>query len=319
MMGRHHVRILMARDDIDLVAVVDPLGDPNGYARGVPILDSTEAAIELGLDCCVVAVPTEDHHKVALMLAEGHVPTLIEKPLAATVTEGNRIVSAFAAAGVPGCVGHVERCNAAMRSLRQRLENEELGELYQITTSRQGPFPNRIRDVGVVKDLATHDIDLTAWIANASYEAVAAHAAHRTGRVHEDLVAVVGWLSTGVVTNHVVNWLSPVKERRLVVTGERGCFVANLLSADLTFFNNASVRQEWDALEGFRGISEGDMIRYAISKREPLAVEIDEFLCMVRGKGGNVVSFEEGLVTLTVAEAVLQSASTGQVVRMDAL
>ena len=65
----------------------------------------------------------------------------------------------------------------------------ELGEVYQIVTRRQGPFPARISDVGVVKDLATHDIDLTAWVAQQRFESVAARVAHRSGRAHEDLVA----------------------------------------------------------------------------------------------------------------------------------
>lgn len=317
MMGRHHVRLLRSRDDVNLVAAVDPAGDPHGRARGITVLSDVAAAVALGIDCCVVAVPTEDHLEIGLTLAEAGIPALIEKPLAASVAEGEVLAAAFAAAGVVAGVGHVERCNPAMRSLRERLEVGDLGAIYQIATSRQGPFPGRIRDVGVVKDLATHDIDLTAWIANSPYAAVSAHTAHRAGRPHEDLVAAVGWLADGTVTNHVVNWLSPIKERHLVVTGERGAFVADTLTADLSFFANGSVRQEWDTISGFRGVSEGDVVRYAIAKPEPLAVEIDDFLAMVRGDGeARTVSLDEGLRALVVAEAVIRAADTRAVVQV---
>ena len=120
-----------------------------------------------------------------------------------------------------GAVGHIERYNPALQSLRERMANGDLGDIYQIATRRQGPFPARIADVGVVKDLATHDIDLTAWLAQSEYVSVAAQVALRSGRPHEDMVAATGKLANGTITNHLVNWLSPMKERVTVVTGEK--------------------------------------------------------------------------------------------------
>jgi predicted dehydrogenase len=107
-----------------------------------------------------------------------------------------------------------------------------------------------------------------------------------------------------------------MKERRIVVTGERGCLVADTLTADLTYFANAEVKHEWEVLARFRGVSEGDMIRYAIPKPEPLAVQLDHFLRAVRGEPNDAVSLDDGLAALTLAESTLRSASTGQVVLM---
>ena len=98
------------------------------------------------------------------------------------------------------------------------------------------------------------------------------------------MVAAVGQLADGTMVNHLVNWLSPLKERSTVVTGERGCFVADTLTADLTFYANGAVDTEWEALRAFRGVAEGDMIRYAIPKREPLLVEHERFRDAVEGK-----------------------------------
>ena len=172
--------------------------------------------------------------------------------------------------------------------MRKRLANGELGQLYQISTRRQGPFPARISDVGVVLDLATHDIDLTSWVAKQHYANLSARTAHRSGLEHEDLVAAVGTLTDGTVVNHLVNWLSPLKERVTVVTGERGTLVADTIAADLTFFSNGLAPVSWDALASFRGVVQGDVIRYALAKREPLQVELEAFRdAVLDGAGGS--------------------------------
>lgn len=317
MMGRNHARVLRQLDGVELVAVADPYGDPHDAAPGVPRRDDVAQLVETGLDICVVAVPTEDHETAALTLAEAGVHTLVEKPLAADSTAAQRIVERFEEARLVGAVGHIERYNPALQSLRARLEADELGDLFQIATRRQGPFPNRIKDVGVVKDLGTHDVDLTAWVAGQPYVAIAARTAHKTGREHEDLVAATGQLADGTVTNHLVNWLTPTKERITMVTGERGCFVADTLTADLTFYANADVPTEWGTISEFRGVSEGDMVRFAIPKPEPLMVELSAFRDAVLGKDDEIVHMRDGLAAIAVAEACIESAERGVTVTLE--
>ncbi|GIG20168.1 dehydrogenase [Cellulomonas chitinilytica] len=316
MMGRHHARVLRSLAGVELVAVADPGGDPHGVAAGLPVGDSVQALVDAGVDYAVVAAPTQFHEDVALALADAGVHALIEKPLAPSTDAAVRIVDAFAGAGLVGAVGHIERYNPALQSLRRRIESGDLGDVYQVATRRQGPFPARIADVGVVKDLATHDIDLTAWITQAAFTGVTAHVAHKSGRSHEDLVAFVGTLDSGVLTNHLVNWLSPFKERTTVVSGERGTFVADTVTADLTYYANGIVETTWESLAGFRGVSEGDVVRFALGKREPLLVEHEAFRDAVLGVGSDVVSLVEGARTVRVAEAVLESARAGQTVRV---
>jgi UDP-N-acetylglucosamine 3-dehydrogenase len=312
-MGRHHARLLRSLDGVDFLAAVDPGGDPHGALLGEPVLAEVADLIALKPDYVVVACPTGLHEEVALALAEAGIAALIEKPLAHDTPAALRVVEAFESRGLVGAVGHIERYNPSLQSMRTRLEAGDLGDLFQVATRRQGPFPNRIADVGVVKDLATHDLDLTGWVTGAQYKSVAARTAHRSGRPHEDLVTVLGELDSGVIANHLVNWLSPLKERVSIVTGERGCFVADTLTADLTFFANGSTPTEWDAVSVFRGVSEGDITRYAIPKREPLAVEHETFRDAVEGKSdAGIVTLRQGLRAVLVAEAVLESARTGE-------
>ena len=316
MMGQHHVRVLRELDGVDLVGVADPGGDPHGVAGGLAVLRSVAALVEVGVDIAVVATPTGLHDEVALELAEAGIHTMIEKPLAVDGKAAQRIVETFAAKGLIGCVGHIERFNPALQELRARLESGDLGDVYQISTRRQGPFPARIADVGVVKDLATHDIDLTAWVAQSPFTSVSARVTHRSGREHEDLVAAVGILANGTVTNHLVNWLTPYKERVTVVTGALGAFVADTLTADLTFYANGTVRTQWASVASFRGVSEGNVTRFAYAKPEPLRLEHEAFRDAVLGDTSRIVSMAEGLRTVQVAEAMLSSAATGHSVEL---
>jgi predicted dehydrogenase len=313
MMGRHHARVVREIDGVELVAVADATGDPHNVAGGLTVLNDVHELIAAGIDAAVCAVPTGMHEEVGLALAEAGVHTLIEKPIAHSVEAGERLVKAFAARGVVGAVGHIERYNPALQSLRARMAAGDLGDIYQIATRRQGPFPARIADVGVVKDLATHDIDLTAWLAQSEYLAVSAQVALRSGRPHEDLVAATGKLANGTVTNHLVNWLSPMKERVTVVTGEKGAFVADTLTADLTFYANGVVSTEWDSVANFRGVSEGDVTRFAIAKREPLRVEHEKFRDAILGKDADIVTLQEGQNTLATAEQLLTTSAMAAV------
>ena len=304
-MGRHHARVLSSLPGVDFVGVSDPAGDLNGVAQGRPTVPTVAELISLGIDYAMVAVPTIYHLEIGSELAAAGIHAMVEKPLSHDVLTSKALAKAFLDAGLIGAVGHIERYNPALQEARRRLE--QLGSLYQVVTRRQGPFPSRIADVGVVKDLATHDIDLTSWITNQRYASVSARTALRTGREHEDLVVVVGTLEDGTITNHLVNWLSPLKERVTILTGEKGAFVADTLTADLTFYANGTVTSQWDEIAQFRGVSEGDVIRYAISKHEPLRMEHENFRDAVLGKPADIVTMEQGLATVVVAEAIIES------------
>lgn len=316
MMGRHHARVLREVEGVELVAIADASGDPHGVAGDLQVLPDVESLIAAGIDMAVVAVPTQFHEPAAVALAEAGVHTLVEKPIADTVAAGRRMADAFASRSLVGAVGHVERFNPALLEARRRIRHGELGAVYQIATRRQGPFPARIADVGVGKDLASHDIDLTAWVADSRYTHVFGRTALKSGRPHEDMMLATGQLANGIIVNHVVNWLSPMKERVTIITGEKGTFVADTSTGDLTFYANGTFPLQWESVTAFRGVSEGDIVRYAIPKREPLRAEHEAFRDAILGEPSEVVTMEQGLRTLEVVEAVLESARSGRAVEI---
>ena len=318
MMGRHHARILQSTGRVAFAGAVDPEGDRFGaVADPALVFASVAALLARGApDFAVVAVPTEEHLAAVQELAEAGVHVLIEKPLATSVAEGREIIGICERAGVHAGVGFVERCNPALLDLRTRVQAGQLGDVFLIATERVGPFPNRIRDVGVVKDLATHDLDLVRWLGGSPIERLAAQTQHRMGREQEDLVLVTGRLASSVSFNTVVDWLSPTKVRRTRVLGELGMLVADTLTSDLTFYANGETSSEWGAAQAMRGVSEGDATRYALARREPLLVELEAFLDLLGGDpSARVVSLAEGLEAAVYADAVLESAESGETVR----
>ena len=316
MMGRNHARVLNSMDDIELVAVADPAGDKFRMAGDAQVVATVSEMIAAGINAAIVSVPTAFHLQAGLELADSGIHTLVEKPLATDTSDSERLVEAFETAGLTNAVGHIERYNPALRALRTRLENGDLGEIYQVATRRQSPFPNRISDVGVVKDLATHDIDLTPWVIQSPYAVVSAHTAHKSGREYEDLISITARMVDDTVANHLVNWLSPLKERVTVVTGEKGAFIADTLHGDLTFHENGVVATEWEHVRSFRGVTEGDSTRYAIAKPEPLRVQHENFRDAVLGRSNDIVTMREGLATVAVADACITSAREGRAVQI---
>jgi len=309
MMGRNHARVLRELPDVELVVIADQAGDKHNVAQGVPVVSSTEEALTFDLDCAIIAVPTKFHTEVAVQLARRNIATLIEKPLADSLESAKEIIAAFKETNTLAFVGHIERFNPAIKELKKRLRNGDIGEVFQIATRRQSSFPGRVSDVGVIKDLATHDIDLVLSISGSAYTTASALTAHRSGRPTEDMVIANALLENGTIVNHVVNWLSPLKERVTVVTGASGIFVADTLTGDLTLHRNGEFDMDWDSLSSFRGVSEGDTIRFAFPRVEPLKAEVANFLAAVRGDPQvEPVTLSQGLEVIRVVDLILSSA-----------
>lgn len=307
-MGRHHMRVLGQLDGVEFVGVHDPALTGQQLANGIRVFEDVPSLVKADLDYCVVAAPTAFHLELGVALAGFGIHCLIEKPVASTHQEATRLVDAFDKAGLVGGVGHIERFNPALQAMRTKLEEGLLGTIFQISTRRQGPFPSRIADVGVVKDLATHDIDLTAWVAQSQYRNISARTTHRSGRPHEDMVVAVGELENGTIVNHVVNWLSPFKERNTTVIGDKGALVADTLTADLTFFENGTSKGVWDSVSSFRGVAEGDVTRFALNKTEPLLLEHQAFRdAIITGDQSSIVTLRAGLAAVRVADQIIAS------------
>ncbi|HEY3890622.1 MAG TPA: Gfo/Idh/MocA family oxidoreductase, partial [Bradyrhizobium sp.] len=162
-MGSNHARVLAGLPDTTLVGVVDPLPAHRARATemtGCHTFATLEELTAAGVDAVTIAAPTHLHHEIALASIARGIHVLVEKPIASSVEEGRDIVSAARRAGVALMVGHVERFNPAVAAIKQAISGEDI---LSIAITRVGPFPPRMSNVGVVIDLAVHDIDLIRW------------------------------------------------------------------------------------------------------------------------------------------------------------
>lgn len=302
-MGLYHGRNLFELDGVDLVGAVDLNVDSVETAPGVPVMKSLEELLKLDLDYCVVALPTKFHKESALALAEAGVHALIEKPLSYDSVTSREICDAFSKSNLVGAVGHIERFNPAFQEARKRLLQGELGEIRSVSTMRQGPFPPRITDVGVVMDLASHDVDLSAWIAQSPYATVSANTINVMPGENEDFVSATSVLESGVIATNQVDWISSCKRRSCTINGENGVFVVDTLDSSLTYHANDHA--------GEKTVVEGAPVSIPVGSGEPLRLEHERFRDAVLGKDSEVVTLDEAARAVGVCEAFVNSASTG--------
>lgn len=324
-MGINHARVYGEIEGAELVAVADPSAERRGLAaRGRSLrtyADYRKMLTGERLDLVSVAVPTGLHRQVALATLGRGVATLVEKPIAAVLADGRAILAAAEETGTQLMVGHVERFNPAVQELKRRLEAGELGRVFLARAERVGPFHERTRDVGVVHDLATHDIDIMRFLLASEVERVYAETEVGLRTEHEDLLSAVIRFRGGVVGLLEVNWLTPTKVRRLALVGEEGMFVVDYLARELLFYERGSAGAiclpgQGPSVAAFTGGSEGAMTRIPVEKQEPLRGELEAFVESVARGLPSPVPAEEALAAVGVATRLVESGRTGRVVQV---
>jgi predicted dehydrogenase len=310
-MGRNHLRVISNHPETKLAAIADP--DPAALEAAVAQtgangFDDPLAMIrEADLDGVVLAAPTTAHVALALAAIERGLPVLVEKPLAATVEDALAIISAARKRKVRVQVGHVERYNPAVLEMGRLLRAGWLSTIYAITSRRAGPFPARIRDVGVTVDLGTHDVDMLCWIAGERPVRVYAETAQRLHASHEDLTFGLMHFPSGATGFLDVDWLTPAKRRSLVAVGEEGMFELDYLTQKLTFTRSNVERPQM--IDGYATTFTGDVADIPVESVEPLRAQLDEFVRVLRTGDQPYVDGMDGLWAVAIANALLTAAS----------
>lgn len=328
-MGQHHARVYDQIPETQLVGVADADASVAGRIaqlhHTVACTDYRRLLDEAQPDVVTVAVPTEFHHQVVLDVLGAGCHVLVEKPIAATEGQAQELIERAHVLDRKLMVGHIVRFDPAVRMLKQRLEAGELGRIFQVRCRRLGPFPARIRDVGVVIDLATHDLDLIRYLTGQEVVRVYAETERKIHSAYEDLLIGTLRLADGTIGVLDVNWLTPIKIRELTVTGERGMFWVDHLLQDLCFYENADANGgrgandgRWSAISLLRGVSEGRIIHCPVRKYEPLRAELEEFVHAVVEDDPVPVGGDDGLTALRLAQALVQSGCEGRPITLEA-
>jgi UDP-N-acetylglucosamine 3-dehydrogenase len=316
-MGSNHARLFWELPGVDFVGVADENKEraesiakrylTNAYSNYKQLFDEQKP------DAITIAVPTAYHLDVALEAIHRGIHIFVEKPISLTLAQGQQIIKSAKDHKVCLMVGHIERFNPAIQMLKGLLDQGALGKVFQMEARRQGPFPARIDDVGVVIDLAVHDVDIMCYLTGNKIRRVYAETEKRIHSKHEDLLVGLMRFQDGEVGTLLINWLTPTKVRELWVIGEKGMFKVDYLTQDLFFYENLGAKgAEWETLQILRGVSEGQMVRYSVQKKEPLRSELEAYLAAVRGEIPVAVSGEDGLRALRIALAIIESGKKNQ-------
>lgn len=316
-MGLSHLRVLRDFDEeqVEVVGVAD-INEPSlrGATRRFHVpgyIDYRELIERTAPDLLSVVVPTDQHFEVAAFALDRGSNVLIEKPMASNVDQALELIDLADRRSVMLAVGHVERFNPAISEVKRHLVRGELGKIFHLHARRLGPFPPRIRDVGVTLDLATHDIDVMRYLADAEVEHVYAETQRHIHTSHEDMLLGVLRFANQAIGLLDVNWLTPTKVRELSITGEKGMYLVNYLTQDVYFYENDYSPTDWDTLRSIAGVSEGTMTRLKVPKAEPLRLEYQDVMEAVRGDVRPTVTGEDGLAVLKIVCALAASKQPG--------
>jgi predicted dehydrogenase len=293
-MGSNHARVLTGLPGAELVAVADPdLKQAEFVARmlGCTAVGDVDALLDLKVDAVTIAAPTHLHHDIALTCMARGVHVLVEKPIAPSVEEGRAIIAAARRAGVTLMVGHVERFNPAVEAIKQAIQREDI---LSIAITRVGPFPPRMSNVGVVIDLAVHDIDLIRWFTESEIVEIQPQMSSAVAE-REDIALLQFRTESGVLAHINTNWLTPFKARTIHIATRDKYLMADLLTLQVT------------ECFGFQPDGSYSMRHLSVGYAEPLRAELQAFLNAVRTGQSPPVTGEEGVASLEIAIRCLEA------------
>src|SRR5580658_3699256 len=287
-MGSNHARVLSELAGVKLVGVADPDRKRREFVAGkLGCAAFAEAAdlIAEGVDAMTIAAPTHLHRELAIDCTTRGIHVLVEKPVASTVEEGRAIVAAARRAGVTLMVGHVERFNPAVESIKRAIKDQDI---LSIAITRVGPFPPRMSNVGVVIDLEVHDIDLIRWFTDSEIVEIQPQLSSAVAE-REDIALLQFRTASGVLAHINTNWLTPFKARTIHIATRDKYLIADLLTLQVT------------ECFGFQADGSYSMRHLSVGYAEPLRAELLAFVESIRTGRIPAVTGEEGVASLEIA------------------
>src|SRR5690242_10853568 len=303
-MGSNHARVFAGLPGTELVGVADPDRKQAEFVArtlGCAAVADVDKLIERDVDAITIAAPTHLHRDIALTCIAHGIHVMVEKPIASSVEEGQEIIGAARRAGVTLMVGHVERFNPAVEAIKEAIRGEDI---LSIGITRVGPFPPRMSNVGVVIDLAVHDIDLIRWFTDSDIIDVQPQLASAIAE-REDIALLQFRTASGVLAHINTNWITPFKARNVTVATRNKYVMGDLLTRQVT------------ECFGFQPDGSYSMRHLSVGHSEPLRSELQAFVSAVVSGKRPAVSGEEGVAGLEIAIRCLQNTSVPSAARRE--
>ncbi|MEM2904972.1 MAG: Gfo/Idh/MocA family oxidoreductase [Candidatus Bathyarchaeia archaeon] len=301
--GRNHARVYSELASAELVAVCDIdsskarlVGEKYGSEW---MTDPEKLLARPDIDAVSICTPTTTHGAVAVEAARRGKHTLVEKPICATIEEARALLDEAKRSGARLMPGHIERFNPAVGYVKAMIERGEIGRVILLSAKRVTRWPERIGDVGVVKDSAIHDLDIMRFMLGDEVETVYAKTGS-LGHRFEDYAEILLHFTRGQTGFVDANWLTPRKTRTLTVTGTDATVSLDYITQEVTWENSEK------------------LVKPSLRYEEPLALELRHFVDSVLQGKEPMVTGLDGLKALELCEAALQSGRTGEIVRLKA-
>jgi predicted dehydrogenase len=309
-MGQHHTRVLSLLKDVELVGVADI-----NVERGLDTASKYRARffedyrdLLPHVEAVCIAVPTRLHHAVGMTCLQAGVHVLVEKPIAASITEAESLVNAAAESHCILQVGHIERFNPAFQELSKVLKTEEL---LALEAHRMSPYSQRASDVSVVLDLMIHDIDLLLELAAAPVVKLTASGSRATDSGYLDYVTAILGFANGIVATLTASKVTHRKIRRITAHCKNSLTEADFLNNDILIHRQTTANCMTDYGQVLYR-QDGLIEKVYTSNIEPLHAELEHFVNCVRGGNQPSVGGEQALKALRLASLIEQMALDGQ-------
>jgi len=317
-MGMNHARVLAELGALAGICDVSEGAARNAAKRfSVPSYKSVKEMLEADreLQAVVVSTPTVTHKELALAAVAAGKHVLVEKPLADNVADARAVAGAAEEAGLTFAVGHIERHNPAVRYARSAIARGQFGKVITASAKRVSSYPGRISDVGVVVDLAIHDMDIIRYVTGSDALAVFAAGGIQAAGRHEDHADIMMMLGNGATGLVEVNWLTPMKIRKLSLTCSQRYVELDYMNQTVDV--SSSTAMDVDTADLSQIPQEHDHRHITLKKQEPLKNELVDFLDAVERKRKPLVGGDDGVEAVRMARAALESIRQRKVVEMD--
>jgi len=314
-MGQNHARILAEMGVLSCVADIAPeAAKAVGDKYSVKSVLSYQELLRAGVDAVVIVTPTSTHEKIAMEAIRNGKHVLLEKPMSGS-SKALRGIAEFARKQkVTLAGGFTERHNPVVSFAKNSLKGGEFGELITAATRRVSSLPTRIRDIGVVMDLGVHDIDVVQYVVGAKARSVYALGGIGKGMKYEDHANILIDFEGGTTGFVEVNWLTPMKVRKLALTCSRNFVEVDYM--DQSAMVCSSTFKPFESGNLYNVPLELDLRRISIKKEEPLKRELKDFLAAAGSGKDPLVTGESALETLRIAEGAVESMRSGKKVEV---
>lgn len=301
--GKNHARVYKELEGTELMAICDI--EP-GRAKSIahqfgakPYTNSANMLKNKEIDAVSVCTWSTNLAKEALGALQAGKHVLVEKPMATNVKQAKELLGIAEKEGLHLTVGFLMRFIPGLQYIREAVENKRIGGLVCATAKRVSQWPERIGDVGVVKDTAIHDIDVMRYIFKKDPITVYAKTGSMRHRKFEDYAQIMLSYKGGKSAFIESNWLTPYKTRTLIVTGSEAIMKLDYITQELMVEDAKETVQP----------------RYAW--QEPLKLELQHFADCILEKKKPLITGADGLKALQIAEAALRSSAKNRAIKLE--